>query len=482
MRSDFLRDLLTKKPYSDFIFEHPFAFTRFDAEGVLGLVTVKLPGSIYFEDFSFKDGIVFDHVTLEGTLNFYGGKISNAVLLSSHFIGGVLVQNTLFGRDLDVMRCPKDDTLISLMGDGSKFEGEVVIEKSTLGRVSIRNADFNGFGFEGSVAKSLDFTSSKFSKVFVIEDQSTVGDSTPESFDSAGLNLDSAQVKADVLLSGNFPKSIFMNSATIDGSLVLSDGSFWSIFANNLHVSGQFVLGAGRMNPTDSSAKHWPGWQPNSTIILSNSRINQIYSPQNLKAWPSHLVLRDLSFDSVLHEGGPADSSAQSERAWFSQWLARADERPYSPQPYQQVVSFLQKSGYADDAADVGVAGKRLELREVCSAWNVSKCLYLWGSFVFIGFGYKIYWSVYWSAFFAAFGWLIFATDRHAVVTTTPWKPVRLGFLYSIDMLLPVLKLREDSTKVQVSTGWRTGYLYLHKTMGWLLGSFLVAGLSGITK
>jgi hypothetical protein len=57
-----------------------------------------------------------------------------------------------------------------------------------------------------------------------------------------------------------------------------------------------------------------------------------------------------------------------------------------------------------------------------------------------------------------------------------PW-----GVTYSIDMLIPIVRLRDAHYKVDLG-GWARYYFYLHKVVGYALASFLIAGLSGLTK
>jgi hypothetical protein len=54
----------------------------------------------------------------------------------------------------------------------------------------------------------------------------------------------------------------------------------------------------------------------------------------------------------------------------------------------------------------------------------------------------------------------------------------RIGF--SLDLLLPVIQFN-DKYKIDFG-GWQEIYFYFHKVMGFVLSSFVVAGLSGITK
>ena len=59
-----------------------------------------------------------------------------------------------------------------------------------------------------------------------------------------------------------------------------------------------------------------------------------------------------------------------------------------------------------------------------------------------------------------------------------PGLPAR--FVYSLDQLLPIVEFEKYDTVVL--TGWVAYYFYLQKLVGWALGSFLVAGLAGLTQ
>ncbi|MDH5639503.1 MAG: hypothetical protein OEZ04_13535, partial [Nitrospinota bacterium] len=58
------------------------------------------------------------------------------------------------------------------------------------------------------------------------------------------------------------------------------------------------------------------------------------------------------------------------------------------------------------------------------------------------------------------------------------------GIAYSLDMLLPIVKLRSlhYSKEFDLVNHWARWYFYFHQLMGWALALFLAAGLSGLTK
>ena len=53
------------------------------------------------------------------------------------------------------------------------------------------------------------------------------------------------------------------------------------------------------------------------------------------------------------------------------------------------------------------------------------------------------------------------------------------GLCYSFDMLIPIVKLDERNGKVEL-TGPAKYYFYIHKLVGWMLGSFLLAAVAGL--
>jgi hypothetical protein len=48
-------------------------------------------------------------------------------------------------------------------------------------------------------------------------------------------------------------------------------------------------------------------------------------------------------------------------------------------------------------------------------------------------------------------------------------------------LLLPIIRLREKHYQIDLESRVRY-YFYLHKIMGYVLASFLIAGIAGLTK
>ena len=59
----------------------------------------------------------------------------------------------------------------------------------------------------------------------------------------------------------------------------------------------------------------------------------------------------------------------------------------------------------------------------------------------------------------------------------------RLGVWYSLDMLLPIIRLRERHYEVDISPNTCSAYyFYFHKMAGYVLVALVLAGLTGLVE
>jgi hypothetical protein len=96
-----------------------------------------------------------------------------------------------------------------------------------------------------------------------------------------------------------------------------------------------------------------------------------------------------------------------------------------------------------------------------------------------IGYGYRLEQALYWVAAFVAVGAILLRLSKQSL--SNGLKAWSDKIVYSIDVLLPIIRLRETNYRIDL-TGSLAWYFYFHKIMGYLLASFLIAGLSGLTK
>jgi hypothetical protein len=164
------------------------------------------------------------------------------------------------------------------------------------------------------------------------------------------------------------------------------------------------------------------------------------------------------------------------QATWFIGWLAV--DRPYTPQPYHQLANVMRAAGYPEKANTILYAGKQRELQEAWKKGNFWRAFGLqWLKWTIgFGLGYRFFRAVYWVLLLTLIG-----------VLALQYSPTNLGltfpaqFAFSLDQLLPIIKLDESHADISLS-GWPCYYFYVHKIMGYILASFVVAGLAGVTR
>jgi hypothetical protein len=181
-------------------------------------------------------------------------------------------------------------------------------------------------------------------------------------------------------------------------------------------------------------------------------------------------------------------------------WLASTQ---YSPSEYQLMYDLLTAEGENSEAKRIAYVGKLIETRS--DAWPAFFMLTLnrW----IIGYGYCSYLAVFWAVCIWLFGAMVFTTltpntiriDEGAIIAETHSKlhgyflgnfrvnkkTLDYGLInplgYSFDILLPVVRLRELHYQLDLG-GWQRFWFYFQKIAGWVLGIFVLASLSGLTK
>jgi hypothetical protein len=209
----------------------------------------------------------------------------------------------------------------------------------------------------------------------------------------------------------------------------------------------------------------------------------------------SYYVLNDLTIDETEVE------------LWL--WSTQ-----YSPAEYQLVSDLLVTNGQSLDAKKIGYESKIIETKLAFEhhAWSVFFTMLLsrWA----IG-----YLAILRAIFFCAIGALVFSSANPDLIRVNDglkitearsgwrkymWGPFRFRvikyikglrdadeheqdygvisrFGYSFDALLPIIRLRELHYQIELG-GWRHYYFYFQKIVGWILGIFVLAVFSGLTK
>jgi hypothetical protein len=257
------------------------------------------------------------------------------------------------------------------------------------------------------------------------------------------------EVSQHVFLSGASFAKIDLRSTKIKGLADLGGATF----SEDVDLSEAEIDGSLKLDSESGAAK----WLGSATLILRGARIGAISRLSD--GWP-----RKLDIDRFTYRGVETLDSISKD------WLRKT--ATFSKQPYEQLAVVLQSQGNADDATAIRFAGRDRE-REESTGW---RWLWLTTLDYLIGYGYYPARAIGWALGLLVLGVCVFWISGQGRSNGMPY-----GLAYSFDLLLPIIKLREMHYEIDLQ-GWPRYYFYAHKIAGYLLASFLIAGLSGLTK
>jgi hypothetical protein len=330
--------------------------------------------------------------------------------------------------------------------DGSKFNGNIEITS-----VKIGSHLFMQKGAEFS--KMVNLNNAEIGGVLSM-DKSHFNDK---------VTMENLKVASNLFMrSSKFETLVLLIFARIGVSLIISDSKFLSLNLTGTRITEELCLGSEEYPSTK--------WETGSNLILRNVKVGALQDRPD--AWPDKIEFTGFTYS---HLGGFAASEMEPmykrNISWMKEWLEKQND--YSPQPYGQLGKVLREAGYKTKANDILFEGKMRECSETKSwpAW-----LNLTLQYYSVGFGYRYKHALFSVIALTIFGALVLWATGQGLANGMPY-----GFSYSLDMLLPIIKLNEEHYTI-ILTGFAKYYFYIHIILGYVLASFLVAGLSGITK
>jgi uncharacterized protein YjbI with pentapeptide repeats len=266
---------------------------------------------------------------------------------------------------------------------------------------------------------------------------------------TGSLNMYGVQVGGDLLMYNSELAWLDLEDAQIGGQLDFSG----STFNGNANLTGTRIGGALVFVSADRSAR----WAANGQLVMRNVKADAI--PGLSEPWPYKFNLDGLTYRNSGSVGADFDR-------WFDRLVS------YSRQPFEQLATVLQVQGDVDTATAVRYSARDRERRELSSlGWYSQTVLDQ-----LVGYGYYPERSFRWAVLFVILGAVVLRVSGQGPKNGMPF-----GLAYSFDLLLPIVRLREQHYSIDLA-GPARYYFYAHRLMGWVLASFLVAGISGLTK
>lgn len=438
--------------------------------GPVNLLNAKLGNQIAFDDSRFADAVTLGGASLGGDLVLSGAQFSRILRLEGTRIGGSV---SLLGAQLAE----------ALLLERAQIEGDVRLSAGTFeGPVSLARANVRGDLILGMMPEALGqkrVPAAHFLRAVVLDRTIVAGnmDIRQTAFD-LGIELPSLHVGGTLDASdASFAGPWVLSGATLDGTLNLFGVKLSSLNLGGASV-GELALGApGRTPP------HWTDAGTEVALSLRNAHVGTLQD--TIGAWPREINLIGFTYDRLAGLGGRATAGELQPRSdeWWKEWLAR--DPVYSPQPYRQLASVLALGGENDTADAVRLADRQRARAEAWQhhQWTNWALLTVLEFTVGYGIGSAAFRVVYWVVGLALLGGL--------VLWLAPSARRKGGFWCigaSLSRLLPVIELNPEFTEFfndpnrERLRGWQLIFFAVLGILGALLGSVLVAAISGLTQ
>ncbi|GAA0206706.1 hypothetical protein GCM10010492_00140 [Saccharothrix mutabilis subsp. mutabilis] len=279
---------------------------------------------------------------------------------------------------------------------------------------------------------------------------------------SRAIRADRAEVGHSAKLDGlHADGPVLMRGMRIAGNLDIADARI-SDDETALVLEGTTVRGRLRVGFTT---------KPAGGVDLRYASAGQL-DDRDCK-WPDRLRLTEFVYKAL-----PVNGLSRAVRVQ----CLRGGAEEYVPQVYLQLAKVYEAAGKHDDAKHVLIAGQdagRRAGRGVRGAIDRALGFVLKWT---VGYGYRPLWVLYWVAALTVVG-AVAAAVAHPDGFRRAKADLDVGFepvLYTLDLLLPVVNLRQRELWVPV--GWVLWGSSVFTALGWVLAICLVTGLGKAFK
>jgi uncharacterized protein YjbI with pentapeptide repeats len=459
--------------------------------GTLNMDSASIGGPLFMRQGAEFTQVMLQSAKIGGQLGMTGSKLTGMLNMDSVSIGGHLFMNDAEFTDVD-LRSAKIEGQLALIG--AKVTGWLDMDSASIGGPLFmrEGAEFADVNLNGAkIASQLSLVGARVTGTLDMESTSVGGHLLMhEGAEFAEVNLLGAQIAGQLSLIGaKVIGRLTMHVASIGGDLLLRDAQFsepielfFTKIGGNMDLRGATLIGLHLSGARLEGELHlaspsWlPIWSDGASLAMRNTRVGAVQDEP--RAWPQEIFLDGFAYERLGGFGTDPEAAVGVRGSrWFVDWLARNEQ--YSPQPYEQLAKVLREMGHPEMATDVLYAGRERERRE---AWQHGENLRWLGLSMLnwtigYGHGHRFFWALYWVIGLTLIGTVVLGVTGQNQRDDGK----RIGIWYSLDMLLPIIQLRKTHYDIDLECFARY-WFYGHKLMGYVLASFLIAGLAGLTR
>ena len=421
-------------------------------------------------------GARFEQIALWGVTT--GG---NLALGDARVAGTLEVQNVEVGQNAYLSGA--NARFGAVMVSDAKVARDVWLSQAEVGRAELRSVHAGGtLAFDGTTLEGpLTMDSLRLG-----HDLTLKADGAFQEITLAGSSVEGELVVEGVTVGG--PLHISATAVHQEASLRRSTfAAPVSLVFSQLHtldlshaqlagldLSGTRMAAELRLGSGPGSA---PAWGAGAVLELRNAHAGTLeddWTPAS-DAWPAEVALDGFTYDR-LGGGTQAARDTVKDRPvkWYVRWLGR--DPTQVAQPYEQLAAVLRAAGEPVKADAVRYANRERARR---ASWRGVLPGMRWFGLqalratIGYGIGLRYFRALFWVALATIAGWWVFERVGEG---PGGWE----NALYSFDLLLPIVAIR--SYDAVDHSPLMKAYVLGHQLVGWLLGSFLIAGLAGFTQ
>jgi hypothetical protein len=452
-------------------------FCRFD--GAADFLGFKTPFIFSIQGSNISNRLALDGAEIGGDLFMAGGRFGEVRLLGANIKGQLIMDDARLGPTFmhdakigEALSMEKAEFTGKLTLDGAVIGGDLFMAGGRFGEVRLLGADIKGqLIMDDASFGPTALHYAKIGQALSMESAEFTGE----------LALDGAKIGGSLFMAGGKFGEVRLLGADIKGQLAMKGAEFSGELTLQRTVVGDALLMRGEKTVFKKPVYVFfsevgtvldiSGAKFHSLLDLTGSKVDALLCGS--KDEPLELKLDRFTYN---HLGGLGWAGQKGERmtdwpaAWFVDWLGRQKE--FSPQPYEQCAKVLRESGQPGKANEVLYACKEEE-RERAKGWRrVGLEILKWT----IGYGYYYRRLLNWGIPLLYLG-AVAASSTDQKWAHSMWR----CFGYSLDMLLPVIRLAEDHYQTVLS-GWQRYYFFAHQIAGYALATVALVGLTGLTE
>ena len=449
--------------------------------GQLNLDHTKVFGAIHMPGVNVGSQLSAENCKIRGRLNMSGAMVEH--------------QLTLKQSEIDEIQMPGIKIKSRLVLNGATVVGSINLNAMQAeGNIDLVQGNFSSLSLiTANVRGSLDMQKSRFSGRVETYGLS-VGDvlDLKEAQFEDELRMQRSLIGSILYLnSAKFLSNVSLKGATINGDLYTDSAEFrGKLDMGRIRLSGELIIKEATfeddvlINLAQLGIINYKGVKKLQNLDLTGTNVDKMMVVvKDTSDFPENLQLHGFTYNFFMGEYG---GRVEQEQEFFQAWLKKLAK--YTPQPYTQCAKVLREFGLPERANDVLFAGKEEERKVAWRQNDFGRWLWLsalkWT--IGYGFGMKYFQSLFWVFLLIVVGTLV----CNSIKDEADMKPLYVKpakdrwanyFFYSMDILLPIISLRDLHAKID-PPGWPRLYFYFHKIAGWLLAFFILAGLAGITQ